>query len=871
VTGIGERLKMPPSKASVVVSFHVNTANKDDYNAHRVINPAAIQRSANIRQMLVTDFGYNPGSALGNRQECRVCGKPGPECCGHPVVLDLSSLETIFLSEFGVSTIKSLTSVICGQCKSVVRDKEGQATSLDALRRLSKTRYECNCKDSSPTILTVAEEKIPEKERLVEWRAGRKRQKKRSHLQLMAQPGDVRDLIAATDLSSLGLKKEHILDLFYDKMILLPTSVHPMNFKRSHGASVDEVTKMIAKYAELVKNVIERKTDEVRTTQRALSVSTGDDRYTGTPSHLMVCDQKTGLFRGPGQNKRAKITGRSVLTPNIHGRSSELWLPRFIMGNLQYEYIVSVHNKEWLQSEVGKSVKYIVIPLEASTTNRRCTYKKISKQTMLKLGDVVLKELCDGDYVSFFRNPTLWRHSLISYQVKGWDNYCIGLHETNTQGHNADFDGDEGNVSVGADLAARIEMQMMDAAYQLFNGRSGEPIIGIAYNGIVGAYVLSTDNDIDEPTFNKLRSIIEMAGGTQGSGHSSNSRFRELVIDESYYRERATEHGIPYRSGRTLISMLLPKMLNYIRGDVVIERGFMIRGQLRSVDVSKGLITAISEIDRWRLPYLFVDRGYAMMSAYISYKALTISALDYVMPGEKRKEIVPEGFKEKLYDVERKVAELEKSKVRKTKASAQRIEEVILHEITSLSQMTEKLLLTGDYRKTSGSIISYMSGARGNVGNIVSTVAFVGQMFTGNLRYDPAVPRSSYYAPRYSVSIFDRGFIRNSYAEGLTPEEVMVIANTARLLALNTYLGTPISGQTAKQTTRHQADVRVSDTLSVIDGKGKVLDSLYGCGCDSTMISQRKTSMGTVELPLDPLALLERITMQALAEASGSS
>jgi DNA-directed RNA polymerase subunit A' len=706
----------------------------------------------------------------------------------------------------------------------------------------------------------VGEERIAESERMVEWRAGRKRQKKRSHLQLMVQPNEVRDLIAATDLSSLRFNKEYILDLFYNKMILLPTSVHPMNFKRSHGASVDEVTKMVEKYSELIKNVIDKEVEKIRETQRTLSVSTGDDRYSGTPSHLMVCDQKTGLFRGPGQNKRAKITGRSVLTPNIHGRSSELWLPRFIMSNLQYEYIVSVHNKEWLQTEVGKSVKYLVVPLESSTTNRRCTYKKISKQTMLRLGDVVLKELCDGDYVSFFRNPTLWRHSLISYQVKGWDNYCIGLHETNTQGHNADFDGDEGNISVGADLAARIEMQMMDAAYQLFNGRSGEPIIGIAYNGIVGAYVLSTDDNIGDHTFVKLKGIIEM----QDVQHAGSSRFREIIIDESYYRERASEHGIPYKSGRTLISMLLPRTLNYTRGDVVIERGFMLRGQLRSVDVSKGLISAISEIDRWRLPYLFVDRGYAMMSAYISSKALTISALDYVMPGEKRKQIVPDGYKEKLHEVERKVAELELSKVRKTKASAQRIEEVILHEITSLSQTTEKLLLTGDYKKTSGSIISYMSGARGNIGNIVSTVAFVGQMFAGNLRYDPNVPRSSYYAPRHSVSIFDRGFIRNSYAEGLTPEEVMVIANTARLLALNTYLGTPISGQTAKQTTRHQADVRVSDTLSVIDGKGKVLDLLYGCGCDSTMISHHKTSMGNIELPIDPVALLERITLRAM-------
>jgi DNA-directed RNA polymerase beta' subunit len=258
-----------------------------------------------------------------------------------------------------------------------------------------------------------------------------------------------------------------------------------------------------------------------------------------------------------------------------------------------------------------------------------------------------------------------------------------------------------------------------------------------------------------------------------------------------------------------------------------------------------------------------VDRGYAMMSAYISSRALTISALDYVMPGDMRRDIIPRGFGQRLLEVEKKVAELERSKTRKTKASVQRIEEIISHEISSLSQEVEELLLNGKYKETSGATISYVSGARGNVGNIAATVAFVGQMFAGNERYDPSSSRSSYYVPCYSVSMFDRNFIRNSYSSGLTPAEVMVAANTARLLALQTYLGTPISGQTAKHTTRHQADVRVSDTLSVIDGKGKVLDPLYGYGCDSTMVSRQETNMGTIELPIDPLALLQRIKAMA--------
>jgi len=469
----------------------------------------------------------------------------------------------------------------------------------------------------------------------------------------------------------------------------------------------------------------------------------------------------------------------------------------------------------------------------------------------------VLKELRDGDYVIMFRNPTLWRHSLIGYRVKEWNNYCIGAHETNAAGHNLDFDGDELNMMVGANLAARIEMQMMDAAYQLFSGRSGEPIIGIAYNGIVGAYVLSTDDTIDEATFAKLKNIIEAR-----DTHEHASRIREIVIDISYYKALAKRHNIPYHSGRTLISMLLPRQLNYERGDVKIEGGFMLGGRLRAADVSCGLITAISAIDKWRAPYMFVDRGYTMMSAYISTKGLTISAEDYVMSGEKRDSIIPPGYEQMLSTTEREVGELELSKAQKTKASIQRIEDQIVHKLDKLSTAVSELLKNSDYSRTNGATIAYMSGARGNVGNIAATVTNVGQMYTGNERYDTTISRSSYYVPRDSVSIFDRGFVRSSYAKGLTPAEVMVAANAARRQALNVYLGTPVSGNTAKQTTLHQADVHVSDALSVVDGTGHILDCIYGYGCDSTMISYQKTPMGEIELPIDPLALLERVNAE---------
>lgn len=836
----------------VVKSFQLETAGPDDYSAYHHIVP---EEGTDYTTKLLREMGYNPASTLGNRQVCSICGRSGPECIGHPLVVDFSGLGQTFLSEFGITIVKALTSVICSRCKTVVQDKQGIAHEFAELLRLPKTRYKCACITSVPTINQVGEEKIPEGEKRIEWRDGRRRQEKRAYLKLMLPISQVLELIAATDLTPLRLKRDLVLRLFYTMRILLPTSVHPMNFLHSQGGSAEEVSKMTTKYAELIRHATHRNIDQIQILLRMLSVGTGNDRFSGTPSHLMTCDQKTGLLRNSGQNKRSENTGRAVLAPSPYGRSSELMCPQFIMRNLHYEYIVSIHNREWLQSQVGNSVTHLVTLLASSSTNARRNYKRLTPQMMLRLGDRVLKQLRNGDYVTFFRNPTLWRHSLIGYQVKEWDNYCIGLHETNAAGHNADFDGDEGNVMVGADLASRIEMQMMDAAYQLFSSRSGEPVIGIAYNGIVGAYVLSTDNNIDEPLFNKLKSIIGMRDGSS----QATSRFGELVIDVDYYQGLARRHEIPYRSGRTLISMLLPRSLNYKRADVVIKDGFMISGKLRAADVSSGLITAIAEIERWRAPYLFVDRGYAMMSSYISHKTLTISALDYVMPGDLREYIIPRGYEERLEELRKEIAELEAKKEQKTIASRRRIEDEISHKLSRLSESVEKWLTEGPYKETGGSIIASMSGARGNVGHIAATVVSIGQVYLGNERYDPNVPRSSYYVPRDSRDIFERGYIPEGYTKGMRPDRLMVAANAARRMALNTYLGTPVSGRTARETAMHQGDIRVSDSLSAIEGDGRILDCMYGYGCDSTRVTHRVLPRGSIEIVVDPVALLDRV------------
>src|SRR5205814_5934073 len=128
------------------------------------------------------------------------------------------------------------------------------------------------------------------------------------------------------------------------------------------------------------------------------------------------------------------------------------------------------------------------------------------------------------------------------------------------------------------------------------------------------------------------------------------------------------------------------------------------------------------------------------------------------------------------------------------------LENDIIFILHSLSARNIELLQESDYRKRHIAIISYMSGARGDVGNILSAASTLGQFYAGDgSRPGSNISRLSHYSEPDSIDIFDRGMIRSCYADGLSPKEVMTIADASRMQAFQTYLGTPQSGNASRQ------------------------------------------------------------------------
>lgn len=842
----------------VITSFSLRTADEKDYKAYTEI-PNITTKDFKFMEFFIDNTGYNPGSAKGNKQECKVCGKSGSECIGHPLVMNLKPFECKFVSEFGEKTLKYITNSICSVCKKIVHEKDTQdkkkrndvdyspkkKLTLKELSALPLSKKACDC--VSPKICELKQEKVEGAETKQKY-ASRDTKPKNMTFNIT----DIYNLLMeeTIDFTPFGFEKKNITNLFFDKLFLLPAANQQMAFKSGNDSGVDEITGYMKLYHDMWYNMNSSGNPNYPSTGYSfreivtkIFIGEGDNKYPGTPSYLKTMNGKEGLYRNDALNKRVIGTGRAVITLGTK-RAGQLQIPEYIQKNLHYKIEVMDHNIEELQKKVGINVTHLITEIEASTTNKRKTYMKLNPDFRLKRGDMVLKNIEDGDPVIFSRHPVLWMHSEIGYDCFVWKNKCIGIPETSAPGHNADFDGDEGNIYVGANLESRIEMSMNSARFNLMGAHSGTPVIGITYNGIVGAYVCSVDDDINPKLFDQLTMTIEGKMMETNSSPADNY-LRNIKIDFDYYKRKAKEHNLKYYSGKILFSMLLPKTLNYKRGDVEIKNGIMLSGALKKVDVNNKLITAIAAIDPYRSPYLFVDRGYAMLSEYISAKGITISGRDYIMPGELRKQVEPENWNEMLEDLDRRVQEMENIKTKLTKASKENMEQKINNEIAQVIKKVNDLFEKGEYGSTGIAKISYKSGARGNIPNIVSAVTCVGQQHTGANRLGLNEPRLTLYSTYGSKSIFDKGFVRNSFSNGLSPHEVCMMASPARISAFTVYLGTPESGNASRQSACGLGGIYVDDSLSLVDRRGHILDPLYGAGSNPTKTRNQETKCGT--------------------------
>jgi DNA-directed RNA polymerase II subunit RPB1 len=110
----------------------------------------------------------------------------------------------------------------------------------------------------------------------------------------------------------------------------------------------------------------------------------------------------------------------------------------------------------------------------------------------LSYGTIVERNLEDGDYVLFNRQPTLHRMSMMAHRVKVLPYNTFRLNLSVCSPYNADFDGDEMNMHVPQSLQTIAELKhIAHVSKQVIAPKNNAPVMGIVQDSLLGIYLLT--------------------------------------------------------------------------------------------------------------------------------------------------------------------------------------------------------------------------------------------------------------------------------------------------------------------------------------------------------------------------------------------
>lgn len=189
---------------------------------------------------------------------------------------------------------------------------------------------------------------------------------------------------------------------------------------------------------------------------------------------------KQGRFRQNLLGKRVDYSGRSVIVSGPELKIYQCGLPKMMALELFKPFVIG----HLISNEYAHNIRSATRMIEAGET---------------AVWDA-LDEVIKGKYVLLNRAPSLHRLSIQAFQPVLIEGKAIQLHPLVCKGFNADFDGDQMAVHLPLSDQAQVEAKdIMAANKNLLKPADGSPILHIEQDIVLGCYYLT----YERPTASK--------------------------------------------------------------------------------------------------------------------------------------------------------------------------------------------------------------------------------------------------------------------------------------------------------------------------------------------------------------------------------
>lgn len=561
---------------------------------------------------------------------------------------------------------------------------------------------------------------------------------------------------------------------------------------------------------------------------------------------------KEGRIRGNLMGKRVDFSARTVITPDPLLKLDELGVPLDMCINMTFPERVNPFNMERLRKMVRNGTdKYPGARIIEKANGRKLSLKFFTtennyhllneKALSLQIGDTVHRHLLEGDPVLFNRQPSLHKMSMMCHKVKPMKvGKTFRLSVDATSPYNADFDGDEMNMHIPQSMEAATELRCLAAVHkQIIGPALATPCLAPVQDTMLGSYLMSKD----EHAFDRRHFMNTLLW---------TSRTWQDVVDA---KDAPSTESV---SGKDSYSAILPNTLNIDMGKMANGKSALLveSGKFKEGTVVKGSFTAQSQ---GLIHVTFQDCGASvardliddvrgMVTSYMYHHGFSVGISDLVVSNSIKNDIqtVIQQVHEKVEsDLQELYSGTLSNNTRLCKADL--IEHMVTNNTTKINDTVGDAILQSNQCRFKDMVTSK---SKGNKTNISQMIGCVGQQSIEGKRVAYSFEdRTLPHFAKYDDSLEARGFVDNSYLNGLTPHEFFFHAMGGRVGLIDTAVKTAQTGYIQRKLVKSMEDLRAENDETVRTANGRIVNLVFGDdGMDSSMLEKQRVPFATRDM-----------------------
>lgn len=564
----------------------------------------------------------------------------------------------------------------------------------------------------------------------------------------------------------------------------------------------------------------------------------------GLTGFLERLPKKTGDIRGKNLGVKTDHMCRFVISCGTRTHLRQFGIPRITAECMVKPMAIRDDNMEWgmmllMNAKTGTypMVKKIFRP---RTGMSMLASSFADRGNTLEIGDVVYRQLMDGDPMTFNRQPSLKRESLNTHFIKVYDQN-VGEHNVSScLLYNSDFDGDAMNGILCTSQKAISEQLILNGADGSFiSTQDAAPQYGYFQDTLVEVAMISRNTT----RFTRAQVMRYLS-------NLPNHTLSEMRLDKSEYtgREALSLLMLPINYKGTAnyynegFAPYLPYDMDNV--NVVINRGQIVSGIIDKKTAGEGIMGSIFHKmcnqfgPNDTLDVLYNTQHLGHEWAYDH--GMTFHLGDITINTDMKK-VVQEKINNILAEAAAVTAKVERG-------------ELIPPVGKTVEQYYEELLLMGvlrhgdDFREPILRSISLdnnywimaMHGGKGKYLNMQQVMAVIGQQNIGSFQSIKkfGFARTSSHFQRYDNDPIANGYIPDSYINGIGPKELLQAAKDSRQAIVNIALTTSKTGHSNRELCCNLQS-NITNALRQTVKNQMMIQPLYGeVGVDTTKMIQ---------------------------------